>query len=83
MQVAATLRDAATQLRAHEFSAVIFDQALLEAEPDESELVLQHTGTAMPVHVNFAISGVARVVRELRAALRRHQSEGLAGEQPL
>ena len=34
MQVAPTLREAATQLRTHEFSAVIFDQALLEAEPD-------------------------------------------------
>jgi hypothetical protein len=81
MQVAPTLREAATQLRTHEFSAVIFDQALLEAEPDESELVLQHTGTAMPVHVNFAISGVSRVVRELRAALRRRQSEGLVARQ--
>src|SRR5229473_8078763 len=50
-QVAATLRQAATQLRAQEYSAVVIDQSLLEAEPDESEMLLQHIGMAIPVHV--------------------------------
>src|SRR5690348_10641862 len=65
------LRQAATQLRSQEYSAVVIDQSLLEAEPDESETVLQHIETAIPVHINFAISGIERVVRELRAALHR------------
>ncbi len=77
MQVAPTLRDAAAQLRAQEYSAVVVDESLLEAEPDESDVILQHIGTAVPVYVNFAISGVARVVRELLVALRRRQSEDL------
>jgi hypothetical protein len=81
MQVAPTLREAATQLRAREYSAVVVDQSLLEAEPDESELVLRHIGTAIPVYVNFAISGAARVVRELLIALRRRQSEGVVARQ--
>ena len=33
----------------------------------------QHIGTAVPVHVNFAINGMDRVARELRAALTRHK----------
>jgi len=74
-QVAASLRQAATQLREQEFLAVVVDQSLVEAEPEESDLVLQHIGTAIPVYVNFAISGIERVVRELRAALHRRKRE--------
>ena len=71
--VAATLSQALTQLRAREYVAVLIDQAFLEAEPVESDMVLEHIGTAIPVHVNFAISGVDRIARELRAALHRHK----------
>lgn len=74
-QVAGTLRQAASQLRTQEYTAVVMDQSLVEAEPDESELVLQHIGTAIPVYLNFAISGVDRLVRELRAALHRRKLE--------
>jgi len=74
--VAATLHQAATQLRTHEYSAVVIDQLFLEVDPAESELVLQHIGMAIPVQVTFAISGIPRVVRELRAALRRRKQEG-------
>lgn len=80
-QVAATLRQAASQLRSEEYTAVVMDQSLLESEPDESERVLQHIGTAMPVHINFAISGVERVLRELRAALHRRKREVMAARQ--
>jgi hypothetical protein len=75
--VAATLRQASAQLRSEEYSAVVVDQSLLEAEPDESDMVLQHLGTAIPVYVNFAISGIARVTRDLRVALRRRKREDL------
>jgi hypothetical protein len=81
VQLAATLRDTATQLRAQEYSAIVIDQSLLEAEPDESEIVLQHLGTAIPVYVNFAICGMQRVVRELRAALQRRKREVVLARQ--
>jgi hypothetical protein len=80
-QVAATLRQAVTLLRAREYSAVVVDQSVLEVEPDESELVLQHIGLAIPVHVNFAISGTKRIVRDLRGALKRHRQEVLVARQ--
>jgi hypothetical protein len=80
-QVAATLRQAASLLRAREYSAVVIDQSMLEVEPDEGEMVLQHIGLAIPVHVNFAISGTERIVRDLRAALQRHKQEVLVARQ--
>ena len=74
-QVSATLQDAVSHLREREYSAVVVDQFLLETEPDESEQMLQHLGGAFPVYVNCAISGVERVVREVRSALQRRQRE--------
>jgi len=71
--VAATSSQALAQLRAREYVAVLIDQAFLETEPVESDMVLQQIGTAVPVHVNFAINNMDRVGRELRAALVRHQ----------
>ena len=73
-QVADTLRQALAHLRAQEFSAVVIDQSFLETEPDESETVLEHIGMAIPVHINFAISGMERLIREIRAALYRPRS---------
>jgi hypothetical protein len=73
--VAASFRQAAVLLRAQEYSALVLDQNLLDAEPDESEVMLEHAGTAIPVYVNFAISGTQRVVRDLRAALQRRRRE--------
>jgi hypothetical protein len=78
IQVAASLRQAATHLRTQEYAAVVIDQAVLDAEPDESEVVLEHLGTAVPVYVNFAISGAPRVVRELRVALHRRKKEAVS-----
>jgi hypothetical protein len=75
VQVAATLQQAVAHLRAADYIAVVIDQALVEGAPDESERVLQHSEMAIPVFVNFAISGIERVVRELRSALQRRTKE--------
>lgn len=74
-QVAPTLQAAVARLREQEFSTVVIDQCLIEAEPDESELILRHLGAALPVYVNCAISGIERVVREVRGALSRRARE--------
>jgi hypothetical protein len=73
--VASTLQAAVSKLREQEYSAVVIDQCLMEAEPDEGEQMLQHLGSASPVYVNCAISGVERVVREVRSALSRRLRE--------
>ena len=73
--VVASSSQALAQLRAREYVAVLIDQAFLETEPVESDMVLEHIGTAVAVHVNFAINGTDRVGRELRAALHRHKRQ--------
>ena len=75
VQVAATLPAAVAQLQAHEFSAVVLDQLLLDAEPDDVETIFKHMGTAVPVFTNFAISGIDRISRELHSALQRRKRE--------
>jgi hypothetical protein len=79
--VAATSSQALARLRAQEYVAVLIDQAFMETEPVESDMVLEHIGTAVPVHVNFAINGMDRVARELRAALQRNKRQILMVQQ--
>ena len=76
--VAENLHQAATCLRSDSYLAVLLDQHLLETEPDEIDTVMQHLGPAMLVQVNLAISGLDRLVREVRAALERRKREEVA-----
>jgi signal transduction histidine kinase len=78
VQLCSDLPEAVVRLATQEFSAVVLDQLLLDAEPEEAEAVLKNLGSAVPVYVNFAIAGIARVVRELRSALQRRKREVLA-----
>jgi hypothetical protein len=73
--VAESLARAATLLRAEGYLAVVLDQYLVETEPHETENTLEHLGTSILVPVNLAISGMERLVREVRAALQRRQRE--------
>jgi hypothetical protein len=54
---------------------VVLDQFLLETEPHEAGSTLEHLGTAIPVQVNLAITGIERLVREVRSAVQRRQRE--------
>jgi hypothetical protein len=73
--LADSLRRATTRLRAESYLSVVLDQYLLEAEPSETETLMQHLGEAIPVQVNLAICGLDRLVREVRAALQRRKRE--------
>ena len=72
---AENLQQAFARLREHAYSAVVVDQFLLENEPAESDQVLEHLGTAIPVYLNFAVSGMERLLREVRSALHRRERE--------
>jgi hypothetical protein len=76
--LAGSLRHAVTMLRSGIYQVVVLDQYLLETEPDETNLLLEHLGTAIPVPVNLAISGIDRLAREIRTAVRRKKREELA-----
>ena len=72
---AANLQQALAHLREQPYSAVVLDQFLLESEPSESDHVLEHLGTAFPVYLSFAVSGMERLLREVRSALHRRKRE--------
>lgn len=66
---------ASTRLRQQSYSAAVIDQFLLETEPEESDQMLEHLGTAFPVYINFGVTGMERLVREVRSALHRRKRE--------
>lgn len=72
---AQNLQQAVARLREQTYSATVVDQFLLESDPDESDQMLEHLGTAFPVTVNFAVTGLERLVREVRSALHRRKRE--------
>ena len=59
------MQEAATGLRERPYSAAIIDQFLLESEPDESDQMIEHLGTVYPVYINFAVTRLDRLVREV------------------
>lgn len=72
---AQTLQQACEQLRQRSYSMVVLDQFLLENEPAESDHMIDLLGTAYPIYVSFAVSGMQRLLREVRSALHRRQRE--------
>jgi len=68
-------QEAATRLREQTYNAVVIDQFLLETEPEESDQMIEHLGTAFPVYLNFAVTGMQRLVREVSSALHRRKRE--------
>lgn len=69
------LQEAFGQLRQQSYSVVVLDQFLLENEPGESDHMPDLLGTAYPIYVSFAVSGMQRLLREVRSALHRRQRE--------
>jgi hypothetical protein len=68
-------------LRAGCYRAVVLDQTLLEAEPDQAAATMAHLDTAIPIQVNLALTGIDRLAREVRAALERRQREEVSARQ--
>jgi len=75
---AQNLQEAATRLREQTYTAAVIDQFLIETEPEESEQMIEHLGTAFPVYINFAVTGMERLLREVRSALHRRKREETA-----
>jgi hypothetical protein len=80
IEVAAGRKAALAALRAREYDAVVIDETLAECDPAAAERICEQAGLAIPLQINFAISGAARLTREIRSALRRREREqALAG----
>jgi signal transduction histidine kinase len=48
---------------------------MAECDPSAAETVWDRAGLAIPLQINFAIAGAARLIREIRAALHRRERE--------
>lgn len=75
VEIAMDRKTALALLRRREFSAVIVDETIAECDPVAADALWEHAGLAIPVQVNFAIAGHARLIREIRAALHRRERE--------
>jgi len=69
------LAEATAELASHEFKVVVFDDLLPDADGEAAAVVFKHLGSAVPIHVNFAVSGVTRVVSLIRSAVERRKRE--------
>ena len=75
VEVAPSRREGLAALRRHEYSIVVIDEPVAEASPEGADLLWKHAGLAIPLQINFAISGTNRLIREVRAALQRREHE--------
>jgi signal transduction histidine kinase len=75
VEVASGRRDALAALRRSEFQAVVVDETLAECDPAAADKICEYADLAIPLQINFAVSGAARLVREIRAALHRRERE--------
>jgi hypothetical protein len=75
VEVAEGRKDALAALRKREFAAVVVDETLAECDPAAADAIWERAGLAIPLQINFALAGAARLVREIRAALHRRERE--------
>jgi hypothetical protein len=77
MEVAAAdgRKAALALLRQREFAVVVVDETIAACDPAAAEAIWGRSGLAIPMQINFALSGAARLVREIRAALHRRKRE--------
>jgi len=71
-------RGALDALRSREFSVIVVDDTLAECDPSAADAIWERSGLAIPLQINFALAGAARIIREIRAALLRREKEQAA-----
>ncbi|SNS91466.1 hypothetical protein SAMN05421770_10355 [Granulicella rosea] len=75
VQVATTRRAGIAALRRTEYDVVVVEEGLAEGDPEWADQVWHNASMAMPLQLNFGISGCARLSREIRAALARRMAD--------
>jgi hypothetical protein len=75
VEVAEGRKDALAGLRKREFTVVVVDETLAECDPAGADAIWERAGLAIPLQINFALAGAARLVREVRAAVHRRERE--------
>ena len=81
VEVADGRKCALAELKRHCFTAVVIDETLAECDPAGADAIWERAGLAIPLQINFALSGTGRLVREIRAALYRRDREQTLAQQ--
>lgn len=75
VEAAGTRRAGLLAVRRREFGVVLVEDSLAERDSEWADQMWAAAGLAMPMRINFAISGVTRLTREVRNALSRRDGE--------
>jgi hypothetical protein len=75
VEVAEGRKAALAALRRREFAAVVVDETMVECDPAAAEAIWERAGLAIPLPINFALCGAARIIRDIRAGLHRRERE--------
>jgi hypothetical protein len=70
-----TIRQAISSVRSAEYRVIVMDEDLFEANPAAAAGVGELAEGALTVLLNFAIANSDRVIREVKAALRRRERD--------
>jgi len=62
-------------LKRNDYAAVVMDEGFIDTDTPGADLIWENTGLAIPVQVNFALTGAQRLAREIRMALNRRERE--------
>jgi hypothetical protein len=74
-EVAQGRKAAVIALTRSEYAAIVIDEGIIDTDAAGAELIWEHAGLAIPLQVNFALSGAQRLAREIRMALTRGERE--------
>jgi hypothetical protein len=69
-----TIRQAISSVRSAEYRVIVMDEYLFEADPAAAAGVGELAEGALNVFLNFGIANSDRVIREVKAALRRREA---------
>ncbi len=75
VEVASNRATALRLLNRRAYSIVIVDQMLADNDREGAETIWKNAGIAVPLQINFALAGSARLEREIRSALARRERE--------
>jgi len=62
-------------LRAKSYDAVVVDSAIADSDAGGAELLRKYAGEAVVLEINFAISGVGRLAREVSSGIARREQD--------
>ncbi len=75
VEVASSRATALRLLARRGYAMLIVDQILADSDPEGGDLLWKNSGMAVPLQVNFAIAGSARLEREVKGALMRRERD--------